>query len=385
MICNQFLKNIMASKVVSKPDCLRAIEKFVESHPERNKNQSLKTFEICTKNLLNFGIYVTNTPIEKDLRSVWFKEKNKILAEFRKVVDAKNTGKWTTGIFYNSSQYSALTSLEIVAGNDMQSCDVVTVKAKASRRGKKRKKRGRPKGAKNAKKKPLLELKSDTQIRERLNKSYHSLLKDCSEEGVAFDKMAAKLCMRYYYTVGENYSKEKGDMFSMIFNGKNPYEHFKLDVEKSNFIQERFDFGKRPYTQIRQFLLPYVELASADRTRAFRKIHQPKLDKCHDDGVWAPLKDLVGRVTKSYLENLVEISPEIEKQIESGLIVCGTFGFDANGGNTVAKNCQNHDTSIILGGLKVWGVKDIVEKDVYIEQSSGPQTETPWFLIPSTF
>ena len=99
-------------------------------------------------------------------------------------------------------------------------------------------------------------------------------------------------------------------------------------MEKSNVVQQKFKFGKRPYTELRQFLLPYVELASADKTRAFRKPFEPVLDDCHDDGKWAPLRDVFGRVTKSILENLVVITPEIQQQIEMGVSVRATCGFD---------------------------------------------------------
>ena len=100
-----------------------------------------------------------------------------------------------------------------------------------------------------------------------------------------------------------------------------------MDIEKSNVIQKKFKFGRRSYTELRCFLLPYIELASAKKTRDFRKIYEPALDKCHGDGIWAPLRDVFGRVTKSILENLVELSPEIQKQIEMGITVRATCGF----------------------------------------------------------
>ena len=40
------------------------------------------------------------------------------------------------------------------------------------------------------------------------------------------------------------------------------------------------------------------------------------------------VKDVFGRVTKSILENLVEMSPEIEQQIQMGMSVRATCGFD---------------------------------------------------------
>ena len=40
------------------------------------------------------------------------------------------------------------------------------------------------------------------------------------------------------------------------------------------------------------------------------------------------VKDVFGRVTKSILENLVEMSPEIEQQIQMGMTVRATCGFD---------------------------------------------------------
>jgi hypothetical protein len=40
------------------------------------------------------------------------------------------------------------------------------------------------------------------------------------------------------------------------------------------------------------------------------------------------LRDVFGRVTKSYLENLVELSPELMKVIEMGITCRATCGFD---------------------------------------------------------
>ena len=74
-------------------------------------------------------------------------------------------------------------------------------------------------------------------------------------------------------------------------------------------------------------LLPHAHMPCADLTRDFRKPYEPVLDDCHDNGIWAPLKDVFGRVTKSILENLVELSPEIQKQIEMGITVRATCGF----------------------------------------------------------
>ena len=69
-------------------------------------------------------------------------------------------------------------------------------------------------------------------------------------------------------------------------------------------------------------------LASCHKTREFRKQRQPALEDCHGDGKWAPLRDVFGRVTKSYLENLVELSPELMKVIEMGITCRATCGFD---------------------------------------------------------
>ena len=68
------------------------------------------------------------------------------------------------------------------------------------------------------------------------------------------------------------------------------------------------------------------------------------------------------------------------------------------GGNTVAKN-QKSDTTTILGAFRLYemfpGLKSPQQqidgilpnnpkKDaIFVEKSLGPQTESPWFLIPS--
>ena len=128
-------------------------------------------------------------------------------------------------------------------------------------------------------------------------------------------------------------------MLKKIYYGKDPYENTKVDVERSNAIQQKLKLGKRPYTDLRQLLLNHTELASADRTRKFRKPYEPAVDDCHNDGIWAPLRDVFGRVTKSILENLVEISPEIQRQIEMGMSVRATCGFDGVSEKMSCKQC----------------------------------------------
>ena len=46
-------------------------------------------------------------------------------------------------------------------------------------------------------------------------------------------------------------------------------------------------------------LLPHAHMPCADLTREFRKPYEPDLKKCHDNGIWAPLRDVFGRVTKN--------------------------------------------------------------------------------------
>ena len=62
------------------------------------------------------------------------------------------------------------------------------------------------------------------------------------------------------------------------------------------------------------------------------------------------------------------------------------------GGNTVYKSCQKSDTTTILGAFRIFGItgqdqsaqdQSAKAEDIYIEDSLGPQTESPWFLIPS--
>ena len=99
--------------------------------------------------------------------------------------------------------------------------------------------------------------------------------------------------------------------------------------------------GKRPYTDLRRLLLPHgAELASCHKTREFRKQRQPALEDCHGDGKWAPLRDVFGRVTKSYLENLVELSPELMKVIEMGITCRATCGFD---GVSEKMSCKQYE------------------------------------------
>ena len=134
---------------------------------------------------------------------------------------------------------------------------------------------------------------------------------------------------------------------------------------------------------MRQFFLHRgVTMPSNDIVRTERNELLPKLENCHEDGVWAPLPDLFCRVTKSILENLVVITPELANQIEMGISVRATCGFDGNGNNSVSRSCRKQDSSIIIGGIKVFSI-DGPDQNIFLEKSSGHETETPWFLLPS--
>ena len=117
-------------------------------------------------------------------------------------------------------------------------------------------------------------------------------------------------------------------MLDQIYKGNDPYENENVDIEKSNAIQVKLKLGDRPYTTLKQMLAPHCHLPCAEYTREFRRPFEPALENCHSDGIWAPLRDVFGRVTKSILENLVEISPEIQRQIETGMTVRASCGFD---------------------------------------------------------
>ena len=65
-----------------------------------------------------------------------------------------------------------------------------------------------------------------------------------------------------------------------------------MSEEKSNVIQQKFKLGERPYTDLRQFLLPYVEISPAYKTKKFRMQYEPEIKPCHMDGVWAPLRGI---------------------------------------------------------------------------------------------
>ena len=94
------------------------------------------------------------------------------------------------------------------------------------------------------------------------------------------------------------------------------------------------------------------------------------------------MPDLFSKVTTNILENLVELSPEIENMIEMDLSVRAACGFDGNGNNSISRSCPDQDSSIIVGGIKIFQIRS-QEQDIYVENSAGSETETPWFLIPS--
>ena len=56
------------------------------------------------------------------------------------------------------------------------------------------------------------------------------------------------------------------------------------------------------------------------------------------------------------------------------------------------KSCQKSDTTTILGAFRIFEIggqnqsvtdQSVKDQDIYVESSLGPQTESPWFLIPS--
>ena len=48
------------------------------------------------------------------------------------------------------------------------------------------------------------------------NAIFDLLVKECSDQDISFDKLLAKMALKYYFTVGENYNRANGDMFNKV-------------------------------------------------------------------------------------------------------------------------------------------------------------------------
>ena len=73
--------------------------------------------------------------------------------------------------------------------------------------------------------------------------------------------------------------------------------------------------------------MPFVPLPSDDKLSRFFKELKPNLETDDNGGEWAKLSDIVPRITKATIENLVEDTDNLPELLK----VVVTCGFDGSG------------------------------------------------------
>ena len=202
---------------ISKLDCLKKLDELAPSKP---KQQKLGSFENLQEILSDYDVVVTTPPLELETRKKWQREKQKILQVFCKILDERSTcikkknynyNGMLDSVFFDSESYKLLTTVTPPSSNDpdfvMENETLLDIDIEDEL---KRKTIGRPYSEK-----PLMEF-SDPTIREKTEEIYQKVIKFCIEYGIPFDKLLAKLALRFYFTAGENFNKQKGQMFNEV-------------------------------------------------------------------------------------------------------------------------------------------------------------------------
>ena len=203
---------------ISKLDCLKRLDELAPSKP---KHQKLGNFENLQEILSDYDVSVTTPPSETETRKKWHKEKQKLLQKFDRILNERsncykkknyNYNGLDDAPFFDSENYKLLTTVTDTSSIDpdyVMENDTLDIETET--KDEPTRKIGKPPDTE----KPLLEF-SDGWIREQLRPTYHALLKKSSELKIPFDKCVAKMAMMHYFTAGENFNKQKGQMFSKV-------------------------------------------------------------------------------------------------------------------------------------------------------------------------
>ena len=121
---------------------------------------------------------------------------------------------------------------------------------------------------------------------------------------------------------------------------------------------------------------------SHDRVRQKEKDLMPELSVVECGGLWANISELVQKNVEETLsffvkpEDLLDVNPNVIKAYYS-------IGGDASGNNPVYQSKNQHGSPNIIFYAMRLGKIVTGEKELYIEQSLGPNTEVPIGVIPS--
>ena len=229
---------------LSKLDCLNKLEKLTNvDGPSSPKKQKLGTFENLKEILSEFDVSVTSAPLEKDLRTIWQKEKKKILSKFNQILDERATHikhksrhAYFDGPFFDSNDYKVFTSLVEDSAHDpdyIMDVENDTSETETESKAEQEKTMGCPPSDK-----PLSEF-SDPMIRKKTDPILQSILKASSELKMPPDKLVAKTLMRIYFTAGEHFNKKKGQMFNKVVT----LEKFMFLFSYCHFVRRSFSGG----------------------------------------------------------------------------------------------------------------------------------------------
>ena len=134
-----------------------------------------------------------------------------------------------------------------------------------------------------------------------------------------------------------HFDKKKAQIFDDLVNQKDPYEKKRLSSKQGVYLMKSLDIGRIKYTNLRQFLDPYISLPSTDAVREEKNKIVPKVDPILK-GLWWPLPKLVAQQTSELLENMVQTEDNealVEEIVQDGIVVKGGGGFDASGRHAI--------------------------------------------------
>ena len=185
-----------------------------------------------------------------------------------------------------------------------------------------------------------------------------------------------------------------GDFISKMFTyllhclsiaGKNPFEDKVMSPEQGIYVKRRLGkFGRERYRKLSQFYKEQLNVIhpSHDRVRQKEKDLMPELSVVECGGICANISELVKKNVEETLaffvkpEDLLDVHPNDIKAYYS-------IGGDASGNNPVYQSKNQHGSpNIIFYGMRL-GKLVTSEKELYIEQSLGKNTEIPIGAIPA--
>ena len=242
---------------------------------------------------------------------------------------------------------------------------------------------GRPTGSK-----ARLEDVGPRQMRDRSAEIYNDMVQFCKANGQELDQFLSFQGKRYYLDKSSEYmNREKGKMFEQIFKGKNPFEYVDVSPRDGLYLQTSLDIGKTKYLSLRKFLLDNydISLPNTDKVRDFKNDFVPKYNNFFTGtvaGKWLPLEQVIADLTKQFFASGMAKMPEKKFEDNDTIIVKGCGGFDASGRHQKFRNLEDASDHLILGGFRLISIHNSDGEKLYEEESRGPESEFPWFLIP---